>query len=275
MGFLRRASRELKTFLSSPYYVINTVLSLSFLALRLLPPFCTTLFTDCELDMRENEILFFLLVVVMIRSRKTGSTVSMISYFSNAFVYAKVANLILFFRSDPRFGLTFLLVFIFQAILLPEPSYKGPANIVYFRTKNALSEELARDPKVTWLVTFYAAWSPSSVTFGPTFSKLSNDYGLLNLKFGKIDCGRFPEVAATYHVNTSALTTQLPTIIMFQDGKEVGRVPSIISGKVQKFLFREEDIVNVFDLNNLFQGCKKDKRYIAKKSVETESKKDN
>ena len=28
----------------------------------------------CELDMRETEILFFLLVVIMIRSRKTGST---------------------------------------------------------------------------------------------------------------------------------------------------------------------------------------------------------
>lgn len=29
---------------------------------------------QCELDMKETEILFFLIVVVMIRSRKTGST---------------------------------------------------------------------------------------------------------------------------------------------------------------------------------------------------------
>ena len=57
---------------------------------------------DCELDMRENEILFFLLIVVMIRSRKTGASNSMTSYLASGFVYAKVANLILFFRTDPR-----------------------------------------------------------------------------------------------------------------------------------------------------------------------------
>ena len=57
---------------------------------------------DCELDSRENEILFFLLIVVMIRSRKTGASNSMTSYFASGFVYAKVANLILFFRTDPR-----------------------------------------------------------------------------------------------------------------------------------------------------------------------------
>ena len=57
---------------------------------------------DCELDMRENEILFFLLIVVMIRSRKTGASNAMVSYLASGFVYAKVANLILFFRTDPR-----------------------------------------------------------------------------------------------------------------------------------------------------------------------------
>ena len=34
---------------------------------------------SCELDMRENEVLFFLLIVVMMRSRKTGSTGTAVS----------------------------------------------------------------------------------------------------------------------------------------------------------------------------------------------------
>jgi len=84
----------------------------------------------------------------MIRSRKTGST-GMISYFSSGFVYAKVANLvslsfcfwrnysqdcvfrqILFFRADPRLGLVYLILFILQGVLLPEPTYQGPENLV-------------------------------------------------------------------------------------------------------------------------------------------------
>ena len=36
-------------------------------------------------------------------------------------------------------------------MLLPEPTYKGPENIVYFRG-NTLSEELARDKNVVWMV---------------------------------------------------------------------------------------------------------------------------
>jgi hypothetical protein len=49
----------------------------------------------------------------------------MVSYMSSGFVYAKVANLVLFFRADPRLGLVYLLLFILQGMLLPEPTYKG------------------------------------------------------------------------------------------------------------------------------------------------------
>ncbi len=38
---------------------------------------------------------------------------------------------------------------------------------------------------------------------------------------GKIDVGRYPEVAEKNYINTSALTRQLPTVILFQGGKEV------------------------------------------------------
>jgi len=186
----------------------------------------------------------------------------MTSYLTSGFVCAKVANVILFFRTDPRYGLVYCFLFAMQAMLLPEPTYKGPENITYFRA-NGLEDELRRDPKVTWLVTFYAAWSPSSVNFSPIFAKISANYGLPNLKFGKLDVGRYPEVADKHLISTSALTRQLPTVIMFQEGKEVGRVPAIVAGKVQKFMFKEEEIVQIFDLNNLYAEARKDKRYAA------------
>ena len=164
--------------------------------------------------MRETEILFFLVVIIMIRSRKTGN-VSMINYLSNGFMYAKVANTILFFMADPRLGLVYALLFLLQGLLLPEPTYKGPEDIVYFRN-NTLSEEINRDKNVVWMITFYAAWSPACIDFASIFSKISSEYGLANLKFGKVDVGRFAEVAEEYHINTSSLSRQLPTLIMFQ-----------------------------------------------------------
>ena len=97
---------------------------------------------------------------------------------------------------------------------------------------------------------------------------------------GKIDVGRYPEVAESFIINTSPLTRQLPTLILFEQGKETGRVPAIISGKIVKFVFKEEDIVNVFDLNNLYIKCKEDKKFASKAkkdeavAVKSETKKD-
>jgi len=263
---------DLKQLFCHPYYLVNLALCFSFMILKLTHPLCDYLFAmgpeQCELDMRETEILFFLLVVVMIRSRKTGS-MNMIAYMTAGFMYAKVANLILFFLSDPRLGLVYLICFLLQGMLLPEPTYKGPESIVYFRG-NTMAEELQRDTKVTWLIAFYAAWSPACINFAHIFSKLSNDYTTDRLKFGKLDVGRYADLAAEYHINTSSLSRQLPTLILFQEGKEVGRVPSIVSGKVQKFFFKEEDIVSAFDLNNLYA---KDKTSDENKKKAAEDKK--
>lgn len=62
------------------------------------------------------------------------------------------------------------------ALILPEPTYSGPENITYFRTVAGLDEELERDKKVTWIVTFYTAWNPACVAFAPIFSQLSHEY---------------------------------------------------------------------------------------------------
>lgn len=59
-----------------------------------------------------------------------------------------------------------------------------------------------------------------------------------NFKFGKVDVGRFPDAAAKYHINDSSKSQQLPTLIMFKEGKEVERRPyADRQGKLVKFLF--------------------------------------
>lgn len=142
------------------------------------------------------------MIVIMIRTRKTGS-VTMINYLTSSFVYTKVANLILWFYADVRMGILFAFIFIRKrrhktiyccrkyvttivmhkrynctlcavcGLVLPEPTYQGPENVIYLRGANGLQEELQRDTRVTWLVAFYTAWNPACVTFAPIFSELS------------------------------------------------------------------------------------------------------
>lgn len=267
MGFLKDIKR-----LTEPYYIVNIILSLSYLIAKRVTYVCNVLFpgTECELDMRESEILFFLLIVVMIRTRKSGS-VTMINYLSSSFVYTKVANLILWFYADTKMGILYGVIFVLLALILPEPTISGPENIIYFRA-SGLDEELERNKRVAWLVVFYTAWNPGCVNFAPVFSRLSNEYALDNLKFGKIDVGRFPEVAKKYRISDSAMSKQLPTIILFREGKEVSRRPAIDSqGKVLKFFFSEDNVKAAFDLNNLYQECRSNPLKTPKKRAITQN----
>lgn len=151
-------------------------------------------------------------------------------------------------------------------LLLPEPTYSGPEAVTYFRGAQGLIEEMQRDKKTTWIVEFYTVWNPACVTFAPVFSKLSNTYALDNLKFGKVDVGRYPDAGKKYHVNDGAMSKQLPTVILFQNEKEVARRPNADSkGKLQKFLFSEENFTAAFDLNHLHKTCKESAKNVTKK----------
>jgi len=144
-----------------------------------------------------------------------------------------------------------------MGLLLPEPAYSGPDNVIYFRGASSLEEELLRDKRNVWVVAFYTVWNPACVNFAPIFAKLSTDYRADNLKFGKVDVGRYPDAGLKYRVNDSSLSKQLPTMVIFKEAKEVDRRPLIDSkGKIIKFLFSEENIKAAFDLNCLYQTCK-------------------
>lgn len=251
--------KELR-LLAKPYYWVNILMALSYLISKKAIPICSRIFKHrgeemCELDSRETEILFFLLIIIMIRSRKTGS-VTMVNYLSSSFLYTKVANAILWAYSDFRYGLGFLLLCVLVGMVLPEPSYKGPEHITYFRNAQTFEEELSRDKRINWLICFYTVWNPSCVNFAPVFAELSAEYNLDNLKFGKIDIGRFPEIAQKYRISDSSFSRQLPTVILFQNGKEVERRPMAdAKGKLQKFFFSSDNVRAAYGLNNLYKQC--------------------
>lgn len=62
------------------------------------------------------------------------------------------------------------------AIWVPEPTYNGPSNVVYFRTALSLEDEISRNKNITWLICFYTAWNPSCANFAPLFAQLSAEY---------------------------------------------------------------------------------------------------
>lgn len=147
--------------------------------------------------------------------------------------------------------------FSVTALLLPEPAYSGPDNVIYFRGLQGLEEELNRDLNTIWLIAFYTVWNPACVNFAPVFAQLSTEYNIRNLKFGKVDIGRYPEAGKKYNVSDSSMSKQLPTVITFKNGKEYVRRPTADSkGKLVRFIFSSDNIKGAFDLQNLYADCK-------------------
>ncbi|MCJ8730307.1 hypothetical protein PDJAM_G00183010 [Pangasius djambal] len=247
-------------WLLKPYYVASFFMSLAFLLVRKTPGICEHLSTQredgnpCDFDWREVEILMFLSAIVMMKNRRA---ITVEQHVGNIILFCKVANVILFFRLDIRMGLLYLTLCIVFLMTCKPPLYMGPEYIKYFSDKT-IDEELERDSRVTWIVEFFANWSSECQSFASVYADLSLKYNCAGLKFGKVDVGRYGDVSKKYKVSTSPLSKQLPSLVLFQGGKEVMRRPQVDKkGRAVSWSFTEENIIREFNLNELYQKSKK------------------
>ncbi|XP_067915921.1 thioredoxin-related transmembrane protein 2-B [Heterodontus francisci] len=196
----------------------------------------------------------FLSAIVMMKNRRS---ITVEQHVGNIFMFSKVANLILFFRLDIRMGLLYLTLCVVFLMTCKPPLYMGPEYITYFNDKT-IDEELQRDKRVIWLVEYFANWSSECQSFASVYADLSLKYTCAGLKFGKADVGRYAEICEKYKVSTSPLSKQLPTVILFQGGKEVMRRPLIDKkGRAVSWTFSEENLIREFNLNELYQRGKR------------------
>lgn len=194
-------------------------------------------------------------------------------YLSTACLLAKTLNIVMYYQYNVLYAVVYAVICLLHFVFIPQPVYDGPEFITYFRGPH-LKNEMNRDKRVTWMICFYAAWSPNCVTVAPMIAEISNEYHLDNLKFGKLDVSRYPAVAEEYRINTSSFSKQLPTLIIFQDGKEKIRRPAISAkGTVLKYTFTKQNIINDFELNELYNQCKKTLPKQNKDNLEEKKKK--
>jgi len=136
------------------------------------------------------------------------------------------------------------------ALLFPQPLFKGPARMEYF-TPASFAElvEDRRDSDIAWLVEFFAPWAPQCLYLEPVIAELSLKYSGPTLRFGKIDVSRWPAMSTKFNINVTGASNQVPTLIMYERGRETGRIPYVSkAGQVAAGKFRRQDIVTAFNL---------------------------
>ncbi|XP_031559330.1 thioredoxin-related transmembrane protein 2-B-like [Actinia tenebrosa] len=266
--------QELKILLSG-HYILNTLSCCLYPVLKSFQPFCTWLFPndECEMEWKDLELLCFLAVVLAVKNRKLKPA-SWQEFMSMLFMLCKISNFVLFVRQDIRLGVLYLVICLILFLIFPEPAYKGPDNVRYFRGPG-LDEELLHNPNVTWIVEFYGPWSPQCVRLAPIFANLSLKYSCEFLKFGKIDAGKYPVVAKRHRIDSSVLSKQVPSILVYEGGKETKRRPTVnIKSVVAPYSFTEEKILRDFDIEELYQNAKEKERNWKKANKNKEEKKD-
>ncbi|KIH51182.1 hypothetical protein ANCDUO_18734 [Ancylostoma duodenale] len=81
-------------------------------------------------------------------------------------------------------------------------------------------------------------------------------FSLPNLRFGKLDIGRWPKEAERFRVNAHPTSRQLPTICLFKDAKELKRRPLVNeSRRAIPFVFNQDNCILEFDLLNIHKEC--------------------
>ena len=124
-------------------------------------------------------------------------------------------------------------------------------------------------------------WSSGQVAFD--FSRLRSilkffllcRYALPNLRFVKLDVGRYPKEGDRFRISTHVLSKQLPSMSVIRGGKQINRRPTIgvnrraipfkftevscqvVAEKCLYFFLRlQENCIREFQLNNLHAECK-------------------
>ena len=216
-----------------PHYSVNILLSIFYLLLKQVLPnsLSTYVFSHSEITTQDTQVLLLLATIITIRGRKS---LTWLHYIDNICKYSKMANCLLLYREHCYVALIlYAVACLLHFLFFPPPEPSGKTNILYYRANN-LDNEIQADPRLSWFVCFHAPWSPPCQNFASVFVDLAARFGdLKTFKFVKFDVSRYQAEANKFKIDTSTFSKQLPTVVLFQEGKEVKRRPQIdVKGRV-------------------------------------------
>lgn len=209
-----------------PYYLCNVGLIFSYVVLRVNRLDPGELATKDPFGFtREGQIYFSLGMMLFVR---VLSAATIDAYISTAFMFIRVAILLLlWFMADPRILVLFVTLWMMVFIVYPQPLFKHPKSILVLNSATfdqRITRSKAKTINVVW---FHATWSARCTQFAPVLADLAEQYHHVRLRFSKVDLSRWPAIAEKYDISLAASSLQLPTVICFKQGVEVGRIPSL------------------------------------------------
>ena len=232
---------------TNAYYVVNVAVIASYAAVRQMPSMTHSryshdlFYADVTGFTRETQIFGCLFVVCLSRFLSGRLVEEVLPLF---FMLTKVSILISSFVVSFTVPLFYLVAFIAIWLTTQEPEYKGDTKVRVVHPEKYL-ETVAAHPRV--LVMLGAGWSPPTRRFSKNFAMLS--MSVTNAVFFRIDIGRCAYLAKQLNIDAGGSSRQIPTLILYEKGKEVKRMPSE-NTLTTKYVneYSRDQIMSFFDL---------------------------
>ncbi|CAI5707400.1 unnamed protein product [Peronospora effusa] len=243
----------------APYYICNAVALLLYVPIRYHQSSEALTASDNYFNLPlEYEIFLLALGSWALNYRKKATADGVISIF---FLCGKLAVLASLYYMDITLFGWYAVVCLVLFAAVGQPKYEGPSKIIELNP--ALVEKVVKKssgsknkgPPNSWMIFYYADWSDSCMEIEPMLAEMSLRYSSRSLQFGRIDVNKWSDLAVENRISVSTLSWQLPTLILFQNGEEVMRLPPIDdNGKVTKMILDRAGLVAVFKLEELKEG---------------------
>lgn len=182
-------------------------------------------------------------------------------FLSYAFTYLKLAATFLFYLISIRFFCYYVIFELFILILEKLPVYSGHESMI---TKvesrqhfdcliQGASANKTRDfSKLKhYFVLFTSANSENCYFTYPMWSRMARRYTTEGLQFLEVDVHSFEGLCSELKINHRLVQQSLPTVIMFEDGREVLRFPFAPEDKntaSKQVHYKEKELIKLFDL---------------------------
>lgn len=206
----------------SPFYILYPAVLFSWFLVRL--PLLRT-GPPVLLDAMARWETHSLIALTLTISLKLWQSPTMEAFFARSFFYAQLVVLLLAWMVERRIFMWYCVLFAVIFLIFPQPMYNGREEVRVL-TQRSFEENITNGTKGSvWVVLVYAHWSPKCAQLSRIFSNMSLRYSHPDLKFAKVDIGRWPGVGVICGVDTSFFSSALPSLILFEDGMEVCRIP--------------------------------------------------
>jgi hypothetical protein len=165
-------------------------------------------------------------------------------------LYLKMLILAILYNYDRRIMVWFVVLFGVLQLCFKQPRYDGPNKIQILSSATFKNLVLNGKPQLSWVIFVTSEWATNAKYYYPTFAELSLRFGTQRLRFASIDIGVWPELAEELSIDTSGMSFQIPSVILYEGRKEVSRLPPInTKGEVTtKVALDKAGVIKYFEL---------------------------